>query len=179
MILRLKRKEAFFAFPEKGENFSVFLWVIPRGEAPFQVLRLGSPTHSVPSIFFGSPKSSRVLAWQRVLGGAFLSPSILRKQRRLAGRPPQRPVRSSGPGPLLKRVHSSPFLASLVFKQGEGVELSFPERKVRGWGLPKQGKGGLQATRRRLPYKGPGPFQASFAKGRSLRRVPPGSLKVA
>ena len=51
MILRLKRKEAFFAFPEKGENFSVFLWVTPRGEAPFQVLRLGPP-RSVPSILF-------------------------------------------------------------------------------------------------------------------------------
>ena len=46
--------------------------------------------------------------------------------------------------PFLKRVYSSPFLASLDFKQGERVELSFPERKVRGWGLPKQGKGGLR-----------------------------------
>ena len=36
--------------------------------------------------------------------------------------------------PLLKRVNSFPFLVSLDFKQEKGVELSFPERKVRGWG---------------------------------------------
>ena len=127
----------------------------------------------MPSIFFGPPKSSRVLAWQRVLGGVFLSPSILRKQRRLAGRPPQRPVRSSGPGPPLKRVHSSPFLASFVFKQGEGVELSFPERKVRGWGLPKQGKGGL-----RVGYKAETPLQRPWTLPSFLcqRKVPKAGL---
>ena len=46
--------------------------------------------------------------------------------------------------PFLKRVNSLPFLVSLVFKQEKGVELSFPERKVGGGGLPKQGKGGLR-----------------------------------
>ena len=133
----------------------------------------------MPPIFFGPPKSSRVLAWQRVLGESSFPQASLESKEDWPGGLLKDRSGAQALVPFLKRVHSSPFLASFVFKQGEGVELSFPERKVRGWGLPKQGKGGLQATRRRLPYKGPGPFQASFAKGRSLRRVSPGSLQVA
>ena len=80
----------FFAFSEKKENFSVFLGIILRGEAPLRVTRLEPPSSSVPSIFFGSPKQSGVLAWQRVREESSFPPkkSILRKQRRLAGRPP-------------------------------------------------------------------------------------------
>ena len=64
--LEVQKEEVFFAFSEKKENFSVFLGIILRGEAPLRVTRLEPPSSSVPSIFFGSPKQSGVLAWQRV-----------------------------------------------------------------------------------------------------------------
>ena len=75
--------------------------------------------------------------------------------------------------PFLKRVNSSPFLASLDFKQGERVELSFPERKVRGWGLPKQGKGGL-----RVGYKAETPLERPWTLPSFLcqRKVPKAGL---
>ena len=95
----------------------------------------------MPPIFFGPPKSSRVLAWQRVLGGVFLSPSILRKQRRLAGRPPQRPVRSSGPGPLFKKGTFLPFPSFLCLQAGRRGGALLPGKKGKGVGPAQAGKG--------------------------------------
>ena len=88
--LEVQKEEVFLAFSEKKENFSVFLGIILRGEASLRVPRLEPPSSSVPSIFFGSPKQSGVLAWQRVREESSFpkKKSILRKERRLAGRPP-------------------------------------------------------------------------------------------
>ena len=92
----------------------------------------------------GPPKPSRVLAWQRVLGESSFPQASLESKEDWPGGLLRDRSGAQALVPFLKRVHSSPFLASFVFKQGEGVELSFPERKVRGWGLPKQEKGGLR-----------------------------------
>ena len=82
--------------------------------------------------------------------------------------------------PFLKRVISLPFLAFLVFKQEKGVELSFPERKVRGWGPAQAGKGwppgrlqGGDPLRKALD-----PSKLPLPKEGPLRRVSQGSLKV-
>ena len=133
----------------------------------------------MPSIFFGPPKSSRVLAWQRVLEESSFPQASLESKEAWPGGLLKDRSGAQALVPFLKRVHSSPFLASLVFKQGEGVELSFPERKVRGWGLPKQEKGGLRVgCKAEAPLKRPWTFQASFTQGRPLRWVSPGSLQV-
>ena len=86
--------------------------------------------------------------------------------------------------PFLKRVCSSPFLASLVFQQGEGVELSFPERKVRGWGPAQAGKGwppgrlqGGGPLRKALDL--PGFLYPRKAPKAGLPGKPPGSLRAA
>ena len=98
----------------------------------------------MPTIFLGPPQSSRVLAWQRVLGESSFPQASLESKEDWPGGLLKDRSGAQALVPFLKRVPSSPFLASLDFKQGERVELSFPERKVRGWGLPKQGKGGLR-----------------------------------
>merc|ERR1711884_186148 len=74
-------------------------------------------------------------------GGVFLSPSILRKQRRLAGRPPQRPVRSLGPGPLFKKGAFLPFPSFLCLQAGRRGGALLPGKKGKGVGPAQAGKG--------------------------------------
>ena len=66
------------------------------------------------------------------------------------------------------------------------MELSFPERKVRGWGLPKQEKGGLRVG---CKAETPPPLERpwtlpSFLYQRKVPKAglpgkPPGSLRAA
>ena len=137
-----------------------------------------------PPSFLGLPPSFRVLAWQRVLGGVFLPPSILRKQRRLAGRPPPRPVRSPGLGPLFKKGVFLPFPSFPCLPAGRGGGALLPERKVRGWGPAQAGKGWPPGR-----LQGGGPLKKaldlpSFLYPRKAPKVglpgkPPGSLRAA
>ena len=136
-----------------------------------------------PPSFLGLPQSFRVLAWQRVLGESSFPPSILRKQRRLAGRPPPRPVRSPGLGPLFKKGVFLPFPSFPCLPAGGGGGALLPERKVRGWGPAQAGKGWSPG---RLqgggPLKGPGPSKLPYPRKApkvGLPGKPPGSLRVA
>ena len=140
----------------------------------------------MPSIFFGSPKQSGVLAWQRVREESSFPPkkSILRKQRRLAGRPPPRPVRSPGLGPLFKKGVFLPFPSFPCLPAGGGGGALLPERKVRGWGPAQAGKGWPPGR-----LQGGGPLKKaldppSFLYPRKAPKVglpgkPPGSLRAA
>ena len=138
----------------------------------------------MPSIFFGPPPSYRVFAWQRVLGGVFLSPKHLRKQRRLVGRPPPRPVRSPGFGPLLKKGVFLPFSSFPCLPAGRGGGALLPGKKGKGVGPAQAGKGwppgrlqGGGPLRKALDL--PGFLYPRKAPKAGLPGKPPGSLRAA
>ena len=65
------------------------------------------------------------------------------------------------------------------------MELSFPERKVRGWGLPKQEKGGLRVgcKAETPPLERPWTLPSFLCQRKvpkaGLPGKPPGSLRAA
>ena len=64
------------------------------------------------------------------------------------------------------------------------MELSFPKRKVKGWGLPKQGKGGLRkGSKAEAPLERPWTLPSFLYQRKApkagLPGKPKGSLRAA
>ena len=96
---------------------------------------------SVPSIFFGPPKSSRVLAWQRVLGESSFPQASLESKEDWPGGPLKDRSGAQALVPFLKRVHSSPFPSFPCLQAGRRGGALLPGKKGKGVGPAQAGKG--------------------------------------
>ena len=95
----------------------------------------------MPSIFFGPPKSSRVLAWQRVLGESSFSQASLESKEDWPGGPLKDRSGAQALVPFLKRVHSSPFPSFPCLQAGRRGGALLPGKKGKGVGPAQAGKG--------------------------------------
>ena len=137
----------------------------------------------MPSIFFGPPKSSRVLAWQRVLGESSFPQASLESKEDWPGGLLKDRSGAQALVPFLKRVHSSPFLASLCLQAGRRGGALLPGKKGKGVGPAQAGKGWPPGYKAEAPLQRPWTLPSFLCQRKVPKAGPPGkpqgSLRAA